>query len=647
MSFPRYSSYRDSGVEWLGEVPTHWTSAPLKRGFSVRLGKMLQPERRTAMDEGLPYLRAANIQPNGVDLSDVREMWFSPQERTELELFTEDLLVSEGGDVGRAALWLGADKPHFFQNSINRIRSRSANETRFLFYWLAMLKAKGYIDTLCNKATIAHFTAEKVEAVEVAYPQPHEQQSIVAFLDRETGKIDALAEEQKRLIDLLKEKRQALISHTVTKGLNPDAPMKDSGVEWLGEVPAHWEVTRLKRISPEITVGIVVEPSKYYVDDGVPALRSLNVRQGAIELEDCVFISKESNERLRKSQLRAGDLVAVRTGQPGTTAIIPSELDGCNCIDLIIIRKPEAGSERYLCWYLASDLAARQFTEGSGGAIQQHFNVGTATDLVITWPTEPEQEAIVAFLDATTSRIDSLTADAQAAIALLQERRAALISAAVTGKIDVRGTSTRTEIDKSRLRLILGATIIEAIAHKTGSGRTKAHKITYLAETHAGIRELDGSYARQAAGPLDWNLITETEAQLQSSGHITVEQPDGHGTPVTYKIVGQRGAFHDELRNVLGSRAEALHRLITDLADLDTRAVEAIATLYAVWNDALIDGAHPTDADIVCGVLNDWHPDKKKKFTASELQIWLDWMRRHQLVPKGQGPRTQLDRLFA
>ena len=214
--------------------------------------------------------------------------------------------------------------------------------------------------------------------------------------------------------------------------------MKDSGIEWLGRVPEHWEVKRLKYICPKITVGIVVEPSKYYVDDGIPALRSLNVRAGSIELENLVFISPEANEALYKSRLSAGDLVAVRSGQPGATAIVPQELDGCNCIDLIVIRKPASGSEEYLCWYLNSDPAKYQFSEGAGGAIQQHFNIGTAMNLIVPVPFSAEREAIVAFIQERTTQLDVLTSEAQKAITLLQERRTALISAAVTGKIDVR-----------------------------------------------------------------------------------------------------------------------------------------------------------------------------------------------------------------
>lgn len=275
---------------------------------------------------------------------------------------------------------------------------------------------------------------------DLCFPLPplNEQTAISDFLDQEIGKIDELIAEQERLIELLNEKRQAVISHAVTHGLDPDTPMKDSGIEWLGQIPEHWEVKRLKYISPEITVGIVVEPSKYYAEEGIPALRSLNVAPGAVKTENMVFLSVEAHDLHKKSMLRAGDLVAVRTGQPGTTAIIPPDLDGCNCIDLIIIRQPSQGCEKYLCWYLVSDFAVIQFSSGSGGAIQQHFNVSTAMDLIVPVPDREEQMLISSFIDIETVKLDNLTAEAQRAIVLLQERRSALISAAVTGQIDVR-----------------------------------------------------------------------------------------------------------------------------------------------------------------------------------------------------------------
>ncbi|MCI4568953.1 restriction endonuclease subunit S [Lysobacter sp. CFH 32150] len=432
-----YPEYRDTGLPEIGTIPTHWDAGPIKRGYEVVLGKMLKRAPATTLDLEAPYLRAANIQPTGLDLDDLKTMWFSSTELHRLQIEQGDLLVSEGGDVGRAVIAGPVNGELGFQNSVNRVRAYEPNTARFLYYWLRAVKDAGYIDALCNKSTIAHFTAEKVQSALTPYPTGDEQIEIVRYLDRETSRIDTLITKQQRLVELLQERRQALITRAVTKGLDPAVSMKDSGVEWLGEVPAHWHVHPLKRISA-LTVGIVVEPAKHYVESGVPTLRSLNIRPGFIDQSNLVYISDDSNRLLSKSRLRSGDLVAVRTGQPGTTAVIPAELDGCNCIDLIIIRKPVEGCQKYLCWYLAADVAVRQFSEGSGGAIQQHFNVGTAMNLLVVVPPTDEQVEIADFLDSETTKIDHLIDQTQRMVALSREHRAALISAAVTGKIDVR-----------------------------------------------------------------------------------------------------------------------------------------------------------------------------------------------------------------
>jgi type I restriction enzyme S subunit len=221
-------------------------------------------------------------------------------------------------------------------------------------------------------------------------------------------------------------------------GLDPYPKFKDSGVPWLGKIPEHWRVTRLKFLSPTVTVGIVVEPSKYYVDSGIPCLRSLNVRPLQLIAENLVYISPESNELLAKSKLQLGDLVTVRSGQTGATAVINAQFDGANCIDLIIVRRPVKASGRFLAYFLNSLLAAAQYEMGTAGAIQGHFNVSEAANIRINCPPTTEQVCIADYLDHQTNKIDLLIANVQAAIERLTEYRSALITAAVTGKIDVR-----------------------------------------------------------------------------------------------------------------------------------------------------------------------------------------------------------------
>jgi type I restriction enzyme, S subunit len=417
MSFPRYKKTKPSGVEWLGDVPEHWEVAPAKWYISSASGG-------TSIKGHCANEPADGLYP-GFSASG-QDLW--------LESYDFDIPGIVPSAVGtRCGKTFKADGAWGVVANTHCIFPKEDSNRNYLWYltnqedwWEKGGSAQPFVkvsDTLARQWV---------------FPPPSEQIQIAAFLDRETAKIDALVAEQRRLMELLKEKRQAVISHAVTQGLNPKAPMKPSGIEWLGDVPEHWDVKRLKYVSPQITVGIVVEPSKYYAEEGVPALRSLNISPGAVVLDNLVFISMEANDLHSKSKLNAGDLVAVRSGQPGTTAVIPPELDGCNCIDLIIIRKPTSGCEMFLCWYLASDVAVMQFSVGSGGAIQQHFNVGTAINLIIPVPPADEQHAIVAFINSESAKFDTLTAEAQRAIDLLQERRTALISAAVTGKIDVR-----------------------------------------------------------------------------------------------------------------------------------------------------------------------------------------------------------------
>ena len=269
----------------------------------------------------------------------------------------------------------------------------------------------------------------------IPLPPLPEQHAIADYLDQETSKIDALIAEQERLLSLLAEKRRTLITQAVTRGLNPNVPMRNSGVKWLGEIPRHWELKRLKFISPEITVGIVVTPAKYYEDSGVPCLRSLNVKETGLTNTDLVYISPESNELLSKSKVFTGDLVSVRSGQPGTTAIVDERFDGANCIDLIIIRHDPLFDSHFLAYFLNSEAAIVQFSEGSEGAIQQHFNIETAKDLLISLPPLSEQRIIVSMIAAEAAKLGTLKQAAKRAIDLLHDRRAALISAAVTGQI--------------------------------------------------------------------------------------------------------------------------------------------------------------------------------------------------------------------
>lgn len=446
MSFPGYPKYKDSGVDWLGEVPAHWEVATLKRRFDVRLGKMLQTERTGPDDELISYLRAANIQWSGVNVSNIRQMWFTPRERLDYALETGDLLVSEGGDVGRSCLWANELEDCGFQNSVNRVRPRSGDSSRFLYYWIQSIKDKGYIDVLCNKSTIAHFTAEKVASIPVPFPPEIEQQQIALFLATESDRIDRLVAEQQRLIELLLEKRLTVISHAVAKGLNPNALMKPSGVDLLSEIPAHWELVGLTKYLASVVDYRGRTPTK--VDDGVFLLTARNIRDGKIDCDasEEYIAAAEYDVVMSRGTPQVGDVVFTTEAPLGQVANL-DRTDLALAQRIIKFRGQAGVVDNYFLkyWIMGSYCQANleQLATGSTALGIKGSKVGQVRFCL---PPFQEQRAIAKFLDVETTKLDALVAEAEHTIALLQERRTALISAAVTGKIDVRGLASTESV---------------------------------------------------------------------------------------------------------------------------------------------------------------------------------------------------------
>ncbi len=253
-------------------------------------------------------------------------------------------------------------------------------------------------------------------SIEVLVPPPAEQRAIVDYLDRETARIDTLITEQQRLIVMLRERHGAVADLLLNPG-GPKYPMK--------------------RAVDDITVGIVVNPSAWYAQEGVPALRGLNVRPGRITTDDLVYLSPDGDARHEKSRLHTGDVVVVRTGQAGAAAVVPSTLDGVNAIDLLIVRPGSKVDPEFLSAYLNSPSTRSRIAENSVGAIQGHFNVGALKELVFPALSLMEQRDRASRWIAQASAIDTLVAEADKFIALARERRSAIIAAAVTGQIDV------------------------------------------------------------------------------------------------------------------------------------------------------------------------------------------------------------------
>lgn len=428
MSFPSYVHYRDSGVEWIGRVPLNWRVARVADLASIVNGFPFD-SKLFHSTEGVPLVRIRDLNKAAT------EVFYAGNFVAEAAVTADDVLIGMDGDfnVGR---WRGLGKALLNQRMCC-VRGRSPNITCYLEYALPIPLAA--INAVTYSTTVKHLSSFQVEKIRITLPESAEElESILAFLDQETSKIDALISEQQRLIELLKEKRQAVISHAVTKGLNPDVRMKPSGVEWLGEVPEHWEVKKLKRESPFMSVGIVVNPSSFVSesDDGLPFIYGGDIREGQIDYLNSRRISSAASRTEEKTMLQEGDLLTVRVGAPGVTAVVPKECDGGNCASVMLMRKGAFNSD-WLCYVMNARIVRFQVEIVQYGAAQQQFNISHAVNFLIPVPPRAEQDSLVAALDAQLDGFHRLQVEAEKAIGLLQERRTALISAAVTGKIDV------------------------------------------------------------------------------------------------------------------------------------------------------------------------------------------------------------------
>ena len=304
-----------------------------------------------------------------------------------------------------------------------------------------------------DKTAIPMLTIEHVRIGKICVPPLKEQRAIAAFLDRETGKIDALVAEQRRLIALLKEKRQAVISHAVTKGLDPTAPMKPSGIDWLGDIPEHWELVRLRRlVDPRrrVTYGIV-QPGQMD-PDGRFMVRGQDYSFGWADPLNIFRVSPEIEEPYRRARLKAGDLVMTIVGAgTGNTAVVPDFIDGANITQTTarIAPRLDLVEGDFLHWSLQSEVGQRQVALYQKGAAQPGLNLEHLVAFRVPVPPKEEQIAISQHIAEAAAKFDSLISEAETAIALLQERRSALISAAVTGKIDVRNWQSGTDASES------------------------------------------------------------------------------------------------------------------------------------------------------------------------------------------------------
>lgn len=421
---------KDSGVQWIGYIPSSWTIFPANgvfseakekntvlkftNAFSFKYGEIVDKKQVGDVDNNLKetlssytIVRKNTIMINGLNLN--------------YDFISQRVaIVNESGVITSAYLAIQPD-----ENKIN---------PRFVLY---LLKSYDYQQVFHGLGSGIRKTLkyQDFKKIMIVAPPLSEQQAIADYLDETCSKIDEIIAEAKASIDEYKELKQSVIFEAVTKGLDKNVEMKDSENLAIGKIPKHWVKVRVKNVATRITVGVVVTPANYFDDAGTVAfLRGINVKEYVINSEPMMYITEETNKELSKTIVHTNDLVIVRDGAIGVTAVIPEKYDGANVVSMIIVSLGSEYNHDYLCYVLNSYVGKIQFNLTKIGSALSHTSVSSVSNIEIPKPSINEQIDIVNYLKGQHKKLDSLIAEKESLIKDLESYKKSLIYEVVTGK---------------------------------------------------------------------------------------------------------------------------------------------------------------------------------------------------------------------
>lgn len=627
-----YPEYKDSGLPWLGQVPKHWDIQP---AFSCYSEKQV---RNTGMLErkvlSLSYGRIV-VKPDDKLHGLVPESFKTYQiacvgdiviRPTDLQNDHNSIRV---GHVGERGIITSA---YLCLNTKGKMSNGYGY--KFLAVWDLTKAIYGYGSGLRQSLGFDHF-----KRMPVALPPPDEQDAIVSYLDDFDRKFKRFIRNRRQLIKVLNEQKQAIINRAVTRGLDPDAPMKDSGVEWIGEIPEHWEVRRLRNVA-EMRVSNVDKHSK----EGEKPVRLCNytdVYKNPIITAEMPFMEATATaEEITSFRLRVGDVIITKDSEDwkdiGVPAFVAKTADDLICgYHLAILRPMESVVEgRFLVYALQSKSATTQFSVAANGVTRCGLSHVSIKAISIVVPPLDEQRRVCEHVETSTSALNAAIRRAHREIDLAREYRTRLIADVVTGKIDVRQgmataakTQSKTSANIHFRRAVFAAEIVHRLHNEPTFGHVKFEKLIFIAEKMCGV-DTGSTYYRQAAGPYDNRALRSIDSQFKRQKWYECRKND---KGYRYVPLDKAGGHLEYFVRYFGDVMEQFNATINTFRSLKTDQCEIVATLYSAWEDLLAKGS-VTDDQVIDEVLHHWHPAKQK--TAEDR--WrhaLDWMKSKGFVP--------------
>lgn len=627
-----FAEMKDSGIAWIGEIPVHWSTTRMK-SILENITVKNHPDA-----EVLSLYREYGVLPKN-SRDDNHNV--TSQDTTQYKYVEVGDLV-----INKMKAWQGSLAVSGYEGIVSpayyvcKFRSGKVNKDYIHF----LLRCSAYaqeFERLSTGMRIGQWDLGISDFMRVPalLPPLSEQFAIASYLDTQCAKIDEIVTQAKASIEEYKQWKASIIYEAVTKGLDPNVEMKDSGVEFIGSIPAHWRITSLKRICQRIKDGSHFSPETTV--DGFPYVTARDVHGKGIDYSQCRTVSEENFQNLVKTgcQPQSGDVLLVKDG--ATTGRVGMMTDDMPCVLLssvaMLTPKDNVLSE-YLMWLIESEVLQFQIRKSMAGSAMPRT---TLTKLMAYYAIEcpyQEQCMIAEYLDKECLHIDELIAKKESLIADLEIYKKSLIYEVVTGKRRVEDTNQMTiailspEIMRYRKALLM-LRVLDLLG--TGvRGRIQLQKCMFAAECLLNM-PFHTQFIRYEHGPYDPDL-PNIEEIINAKGWYTVLK----GSPVSYQKGKQ---FEEGLREYMDTFSEIdlkLEKIVDFLRPMKTSQAERVATLLAAWNDFIIDGvSHPTDKEIIGEVVTNWTPNKANP----QYSTWQDTlfkMREHRFVPKGSGAHT-------
>ncbi|AEQ95421.1 type I restriction-modification system, S subunit [Xanthomonas oryzae pv. oryzicola BLS256] len=688
------------------ELPESWCWARFGDIAQHNSGKTLDKGRNSGVPRD--YITTSNLYWGRFELSGVRQMLIEEKDLARCTAIMNDLLICEGGEAGRAAVW-DQEREICFQNHVHRARFLGGINPHYAQRFFERLNYSGEIAEYRKGVGISNMSSKSLASIPVPLPPVAEQHRIVAKVDELMGLCDQMEARQadadsahaqlvQALLDSLTQARdaedfahswqrlaehfhtlfttessidalkQTLLQLAVMGKLVQQDPNDETGCELLKRIaeggsaliaskkvktskahtglavqgikgvrlPATWAWARfddlINREYP-IAYGVLVPGPD--VVDGIPFVRIADLDLVAPPAKPEKSISPEVDSQFKRTRIRGGEILMGVVGSVGKLGIAPDTWVGAN-IARAICRIVPCGevSKSYILWLLQSDLMRKQFLGDTRTLAQPTLNVGLIRSALTPLPPLAEQQRIVAKVDQLMALCDQLKSRLSEARRVHEHLANALISQALNGE------------KKSGAEVVdFSAYLISKLAPQRTFGRVAHMKLLFLADSHLGLGLMDG-YRRHAAGPLDTTIYrVEERAAKEGLYSTSIEVLKSGQEKVSYHIGANISRAVETAASALGSARKELDRLIALFEGRKTDDLEAVATLYAVWNDALAGGLHPSDEWLINEFRSNWH-EAKERFTPDVLGRWLGWMRDNGLVPTGNSATTKSQAAF-